>query len=204
MENQTLNIQELEALRGQVAEFKNRLEKQEIVSERLLRKSMRSQMGWVWKINYYMSFVGLALVPIVALSLLAVRVSWPPVVFISVLLTAEAVYNFLSTRPLRKQRVETCALMTLSRQLVAYKRRERWQMLIEVPLLVAWSVWIVLDLSHVSFGTTPMAHGLHTGIVWGAAVGAGLGMLIAFWMFSKEMRKINQLIRDIEEFTAEE
>ena len=37
MDNQNNNLQELEELRGQVAEFKKRMEQQEIVNLRLLK-----------------------------------------------------------------------------------------------------------------------------------------------------------------------
>ena len=42
MENQNNNLQELEELRSQVAEFKNRIEKQEIVSRHLLAQTFPS------------------------------------------------------------------------------------------------------------------------------------------------------------------
>ena len=44
MENQNNNFQELEELRCQVAEFKNRMEQQEIVSRHLLKEAMKGHV----------------------------------------------------------------------------------------------------------------------------------------------------------------
>ncbi len=46
MENQNNSLQELEELRSQVAEFKNRVEQQEIVSRRLLKEAMKGHVSW--------------------------------------------------------------------------------------------------------------------------------------------------------------
>ena len=47
MENQNNNLQELDELRSQVAEFKNRLEQQEIVSRRMLNAAMKGHVSWI-------------------------------------------------------------------------------------------------------------------------------------------------------------
>ena len=52
MENQNNNLQELEELRSQVAEFKNRMEQQEIVSRRLLKEAMKG--SWRLLYNYHL------------------------------------------------------------------------------------------------------------------------------------------------------
>ena len=46
MENQN-NLQELEYLRSQVAEFKNRLDQQEIVSRHLFDEAMKGHVSWI-------------------------------------------------------------------------------------------------------------------------------------------------------------
>ena len=53
MENQNNNLQELEELRSQVAEFKNRVEQQEIVSRRLLREAMKGHVSWIKQMSIW-------------------------------------------------------------------------------------------------------------------------------------------------------
>ena len=47
MENLNNNLQELEELRSQVAEFKKHVEQQEIVSRRLLKEAMKGHVSWI-------------------------------------------------------------------------------------------------------------------------------------------------------------
>ena len=55
MENQDKNLQELEELRSQVAEFKSRIEQQEIVSRRMLDEAMSGHVSWIKSMNIWMS-----------------------------------------------------------------------------------------------------------------------------------------------------
>ena len=57
MENQNNNLQELEELRSQVAEFKNRMEQQEIVSRRLLKEAMKGHVSWIKQMSFWGSVV---------------------------------------------------------------------------------------------------------------------------------------------------
>ena len=65
MENQINNLQELEELRSQVAEFKNRMDKQEIVSRHLLNEAMKGHVSWIKQMSFGGGIVNLALVPLV-------------------------------------------------------------------------------------------------------------------------------------------
>ena len=55
MENQNNNFQELEELRCQVAEFKNRMEQQEIVSRHLLKEAMKGHVSWIKQMGIWVS-----------------------------------------------------------------------------------------------------------------------------------------------------
>ena len=55
MENQNNNLQELEELRSQVAEFKNRMEQQEIVSRHLLKEAMKGHVSWIKQMGIWVS-----------------------------------------------------------------------------------------------------------------------------------------------------
>ena len=64
MENQNNSLQELEELRSQVAEFKNRMEQQEIVSRRLLKEAMKGHVSWIKQMSFWGSVAELALLPL--------------------------------------------------------------------------------------------------------------------------------------------
>ena len=83
MENQNNNLQELEELRSQVAEFKNRMEKQEIVSRHLLNEAMKGHVSWIKRMSIWSGILDFVLVPLVIYALHSiVGVSWLPIIFI--------------------------------------------------------------------------------------------------------------------------
>ena len=69
MENQNFNLQELEELRSQVAEFKNRMEQQEIVSQQLLKRAMTAHVSWFKNFNVWADIICLCFMPVLALIL---------------------------------------------------------------------------------------------------------------------------------------
>ena len=69
MENQNNNLQELEELRSQVAEFKKRVEQQEIVSRRLLREAMKGHVSWIKQMSIWGSVGELVILPLLVYAL---------------------------------------------------------------------------------------------------------------------------------------
>ena len=70
------NMQELEEMRSALASLKNKLDKQEIVNDRLLRQSMNSKMSWIKRYLW----ISLCFIPIVAVCFLpmtiTLKLSW--------------------------------------------------------------------------------------------------------------------------------
>ena len=85
MENQNNNLQELEELRSQVAEFKNRIEKQEIVSRHLLDEAMKGHVSWIKQMSIWVSVAELVLLPLIVYTLRSIDgISWIPIIFIGI------------------------------------------------------------------------------------------------------------------------
>lgn len=95
MENQNNNLQELEELRGQVAEFKKRMEQQEIVSRHLLKEAMKGNVSWIKRMSIWGSVGELVILPLLVYLLRSiVGVSWLPIIALGLLIVGEAVFNF--------------------------------------------------------------------------------------------------------------
>ena len=193
MENQNNNLQELEQLRSQVAEFKNRLEQQEIVSERLLKQAMSGHVSWFKKLNVWADVVGLCFMPLVALFLRERGCSWAPFIVLLIILLGELAFNIWNTRSIGSQHLMSNDVMTSRQRLLRFKQRERWQTVIEVPMIVLWLVWVYFDVA----GRTSQNH---TDLaVWLISV-LVIGLAIGFYIYYREMRSLNKAIKDIDEF----
>ena len=193
MENQNNNLQELEQLRSQVAEFKNRLEQQEIVSEKLLKQAMSGHVSWFKKLNVWADVVGLCFMPLVALFLRVKGCSWAPIITLLVILIGELIFNIWNTRSISSQHLMSNDVMTSRQRLLRFKQREQWQTVIEVPMIVLWLVWQYFDVA----GST--SHNQTEMTVWFISV-LVMGLAIGFYLYYREMRSLSKAIKDIDEF----
>jgi len=193
MENQNNNLQELEELRSQVAEFKNRIEKQEIVSQQLLKQAMTAHVSWFKKLNVWADVVCLFFMPLLAFFLQKIGCSWGPFIMLLIILIGELIFNVWNTRSISTKYLMSDDVLTSRQRLIRFKQRERWQMVIEVPLLVVWAVWVCFD----GPGRTSQNHtGLAVALIISLVIGLGIG----FYIYYREMRSLNKAIKEIDEF----
>ena len=193
MENQNFNLQELEELRSQVAEFKNRMEQQDIVSQQLLKQAMTAHVSWFKNFNVWADIICLCFMPVLALILRGIGCSWAPFIVILIILIGELIFNIWNTRSISTKYLMSDDVLTSRQRLLKFKQREKWQMVIEVPLLVLWVFWVYFDgPGHTSQNQTEWAVRLIIGFV----IGFGIG----FYIYSREMRSLNKAIKEIDEF----
>ena len=201
MENQNNNLQELEQLRSQVAEFKNRLEQQEIVSRQMLEKAMKGHVSWIKQMSVWGGVVDLALVPLIVYLLKSiVGVSWLPIIAICIVMVFEAFFNFWNVSTIRDKYLAANDVINTQQRLRTYKRREKLYTFGILPFIFLWIVWLLFD---VYYGTDipffPSSKRLLFYIVLIVITTAVLS-----YVFSREMRSLNKAIKDIDDFTGKE
>jgi len=186
MENQNNNMQEMEDLRSQVAEFKNRLDQQKIINEKLLGEAVHGHLSWIHSMTGWGIAIELVLIPLLYFALKMMGCSMWCYAYIVLLLIAEMIFNIWNTRSINREHLTSCDVVTAQQKLITFKRREKIQTAIEVPLIVIWVAWI--------------AYEMHTGNVTSMIVGFLIGLSFGFYLFSKEMRSVNKAISQIDEF----
>ena len=196
MENQNNNLQELEELRGQVAEFKSRMEQQEIVSRRLLNAAMKGHVSWIKQMGVWGGVVDLALVPLTVYVLKGiVGGSWLPIIVVCMVMVFEAFFNFWNVSTIRDKYLLANDVIAAQQRLRTYKRREKLYTYIAIPFVLLWLLWFLFDVysgKDIPFPTTEI-------IVAIAIVSA-----VFCYIFYREMRSLNKAIKDIDDFTGKE
>ena len=196
MENQINNLQELEELRSQVAEFKNRMEKQEIVSRHLLNEAMKGHVSWIKHMSIWGGILDFALVPFVIYALHGiVGVSWAPVIFICLVLMVEGIINFWNFSTIRDKHLATDNVLSAQQRLTNFKRREKLYTFGVLPFILIFIVWLLFDLYH---GTDIPYPQLSRLIVYFVVIAVTLTAV--FYVFYREMRSLNKAIKEIDEF----
>ena len=190
MENLNNNLQELEELRSQVAEFKKHVEQQEIVSRRLLKEAMKGHVSWIKQMSIWGSVGELVILPFLVYALRSiVGVSWMPII-------VEAVFNFWNVSSIRDKHLAVDDVLSAQQRLITFKSREKLYTYGILPFIFLWVVWLLFD---VYYGTDipffPSSDRLLVDFVMIAIV------LAAFsYVFYREMRSLNKAIKDIDEF----
>jgi len=199
MENQNNNLQELEELRSQVAEFKNRMEQQEIVSRRLLKEAMKGHVSWIKQMSIWGSVGELVILPWLVYALRSiVGVSWLPIIVIVFVIVGEAVFNFWNVSSIRDKHLAVDDVLSVQQRLITFKRRDKLYTFSILPFLFLWFVWLLFD---VYYGTDiPFFPSSDRNLVYFVLIAS---VLAAFsYLFYREMRSLNKAIKDIDEFAG--
>ena len=199
MENQNNNLQELEELRSQVAEFKKRVEQQEIVSRRLLREAMKGHVSWIKQMSIWGSVGELAILPFLVYALRnIVGVSWLPIIAVGLMLVGEAVFNFWNVSTIRDKHLAVDDVLSAQQLLISFKRREKLYTFGILPFIFLCVVWLLFD---VYYGTDiPFFPSSERNLVYFVVIVIVFALL--FYVFSREMRSLNKAIKDIDEFAG--
>ena len=197
MENLNNNLQELEELRSQVAEFKKHVEQQEIVSRRLLKEAMKGHVSWIKQMSIWGSVGELAILPFLVYALRnIVGVSWLPIIVIGLVIVGEAVFNFWNVSTIRDKHLAVDDVLSAQQRLITFKRREKLYTYGILPFILLWVVWLLFDVYHGTDIPFPSSDRLLVDFVVIGIVSAVLS-----YVFYREMRSLNKAIKDIDEFS---
>lgn len=202
MENQTnipTPLSEVDELREQLALFKQRIDQQEIINDRLMRHTMNARISIFTKTSVILDVIGLLAMPLILLALHSIGAPWYLGILILLAVVIELTYNIICHRKIQCLFTEGNDLLTVRRGLLKFKKSERMQMLITVPLLLLWFVafyWQMGAFDHELTG--PSTRGLIS-----SAVGIILGLLCCFGFFAWEMHRVNLSIREIDELSED-
>ncbi len=198
MDNQNNNLQELEELRGQVAEFKKRMEQQEIVSRRLLKEAMKGHVSWIKRMSIWGSVGELVLLPLFVYILRSIAgFSWLPIIAIGLVIAGEAAFNFWNVSTIRDKHLAADDVLSVQQRLVTFKRREKLYTFGILPFLLLWLACIPFGVFHGTDIAFPSSDRL---VVY--CVATVILFALLFYVFSREMRSLNNAIKNIDEFAG--
>ena len=200
MENQNNNFQELEELRSQVAEFKNRMEQQEIVSRHLLKEAMKGHVSWIKQMGIWVSVAELLILPLLVYALRSiVGVSWLPTIVLGLMIAGEAVFNFWNVSTIRDKHLAVDDVLSAQQRLITFKRREKLYTFGILPFVFLCVVWLLFDVYH---GTDIPFLSSDRLLVYIVLI--VITTTVLFYVFSREMRSLNKAIKSIDEFAGKE
>lgn len=195
MENNTLISHELEQMRSQIGILKEKLEKQTIVNELHIRKSMNSKMSDINKTVTITIFLGVFALVYCTWFFYSQGCSHAFVICTAVMLAFCLALTIVQRIVLgsidlsRGNLVETAT--TLSKTKTHY---QNWHK-IAIPMLVIWFGWMLYEMTGILGLESPMA----IGFFCGAAAGGIIGGILGFRINRKIVGKAAEILDQIEE-----
>ena len=188
------DMQELEQMREQMNILKEKLDKQEIVNEQMLRYTMKSRMSWI---NKYRWFALLSL-PM----LFSGTISGWLYSFTIVMVAVSAIIDFIINR-VSDNSIMNGNLLELSQKLVNMKRKRRIQTIVGLIVVCLWFLWLLLEIRNSASGSDPAFQQFTTAMMIGAGIGGVIGLTVALIIYFKMQRTNDELIRQLDEMTKE-
>ncbi|MBR5087270.1 MAG: hypothetical protein IKS64_05155 [Muribaculaceae bacterium] len=204
MENDN-NMNELEQMREQMNIFKSRLDKQQIINEKLVRNSMGSKLSWIKNFVW----TEIILVPILLLIMASFHysqgLSWWLFAFLAIGLIADVVGDYIINRIPKSQLLSGDMVETSKRLIKMKKQRATW-FTIGMIFVTIWLVWFIIELVFKLNipSDSPNHSALVTIMTLGLAVSGLIGGFIAWLIFRKMQRTNNQLIEQINQIIQED
>lgn len=191
MENQHL---EFEELRQQMDMLKQKLEKQEIVNEQLLRQSMSNRVSWIHKYVIgeiiALPFVFLLMIAFAA----ADNISWWCCAFILVLSVVDVFLDYKYNAHKAKQLMDGDLLQT-AEQFVATRKKVLVQNTITGTLGFIWLAWFGYEFTQSSvFVHTPVSYAAWLAIFGFSTI---LAFVVCVWLIHRILGSYDSVIKDI-------
>ena len=190
---------ELENMRQQLNTLKKKLEKQEIVNDRMIRQSMKRNVVNINRRYYALSVLCLLMIPygywaFVKLNGMSVGF-WAAT---SILMIIVFVYTFINGKHLRDKDLLNDDLL-VARQKIAHAMKLDHQWLkIGIPLAILWVGYFCYESFRIKELVNDILTMCYLGIICGA-IGAIVGLKVHF----KTQRQYQDIIDQIEDFTNE-
>ena len=194
METNTENYLDIESMRMQLKTLKKKLDEQQIVNDKLVRRAMSNKMSWIMKFLWTELFVLLpfAVLAFINLKSMVPGMSWYPVIAILVFMLAciviDLYVNYTSENDWKSEN-----LISTGMKLVKMKRLRWMQVAINLPIVFILFVWLFYDLEFEG----------KDAMVCGSVVGGVIGMVIGIGVLIRMNRTNDELICQIRELKEE-
>ena len=193
-----MNETQFEDMRQQLSTLKKKLGEQEIVNDRLMRRSIRNEVNTIARRYYVIMAVGLFMVPygywcFVILSGLSIFF-WI-VTSIFMLICAGATYYTL--RKINDPNLMNRNLVEARKKVASAKKFEANWLFFGIPAVVLWLGWFLYEVYQIHGGA------LGNGFFWGGCIGGIIGAICGLSLNFRTQHQYQDIIDQIEDLTAE-
>ena len=190
---------DLENMRQQMTTLKDKLNHQEIINDRLIRRSMRNEVNTIARRYYIIMAVGLLMLPygywcFVILGGLSLFFWIITSIFMLVCVGA----TFFTLHKINDPNMMNRNLVEARKKVASAKKFETNWLFFGIPAVVVWLGWFLYESYQVHGGA------LSSGFFIGGCIGGIIGAICGLSMNFRTQRQFQDIIDQIEDLTAEQ
>jgi hypothetical protein len=193
-----MNENQFEDMRQQMNTLKKKLNQQEIVNERLMRRSMRNEVNTITRRYNIIMALGLFMVPYgywCFVKLCGLSLFFWIVTSIFMLICTGA--TFYTSRKISNPNLMYHNLVEARKKVASAKKFEADWLFFGIPAVILWMGWFLYE--------TYQLHGcaIDNGLFWGGCIGGIIGAICGTSVHVKTQRQYQEIIDQIEDLTEE-
>ena len=172
MENITENA-ELEQMREQLNLLKEKLEKETIINERLLRRTMKEKVSSLNRDAIIIAIIGLLGIPYCTFVFAnLMNISWWFIGVTDIFFLTAVIYTYISHKDIRAKELLDGNLIEVSRKIGRMRRMYANWLKFSIPFIIIWFTWFMFEaLGRNADNGVPFAIGGAIGGIIGGAIG---------------------------------
>lgn len=189
---------ELDEMRQQMQTLKNKLEKQEIVNESIVRHSMKKSADSIARRYYILMAVALLMLPygywaFVMLSGFS-KAFWIATCVMMLICAAATYYN---SRNVSNVDMTRNNLVEVRKKMARAKKFDADWLFFGIPMIIVWLGWFVYEVYKQDNDV------VSNPLLWGGCVGGVIGAIVGFSIHFKTQRQYQEIINQIEDIVEE-
>ena len=177
--------------------LKNKLNQQEIVNDRLMRRSMRDDVNKITRRYNVIMALCILMIPYGYWAFVKLRgfsvAFWMAASLIMLICAGATFYN---SRKISDPGLMNHSLVEARKKVASAKKFESNWLLVGIPMIILWLGWFFYE-------TYQQNHDYANGLFWGGVVGGIIGAFCGFSLHFKTQRQYQDIIDQIEDLTAE-
>lgn len=192
------NMNELEEMRQQLQALKNKVERQGVLNEQLVRKSIRDNMKGIHRTIYLLLALVVLITPVWLMIKYQNNLSWPLLIFTLLIMYVGVFFDWYINR-MNVDNMGNDLKETASRLLEMKKRRSLHEKIGCFVVVPVWMLWLGYEFYSNNANHTE-AIAMVAGMLIGGLIGGAIGLSIYF----KWQRKNDEMVEQINNLMNEE
>ena len=188
---------DLENMRQQMTALKNKLNKQEIINDSLIRRSMRNEVNTITRRYNIIMILAVLMVPYsywVFVKLSGFSIAFWISSSIFMLICAGA--TFYNARKISDPDMMSHSLLEARKRVASAKKFDADWLKFGIPAVTLWFAWFIYEIYLQN-------HDFANGLFWGGCVGGIIGAICGIKFHFKTQRQYQDIIDQIEDLTQE-